>query len=276
LRSIYFIVFIGSVFFLNDAIAVTIPAGGLVVNDKAEETIDIRQVASDKAQEFVGDAERSKNHAAALLIEKTPDKNLANRASTENFSVSPTPVIRQEFANKMPVTKAVDYPQAEFGMPASEYAYTDEKVAYKNLLEQVRFGLGEGVYSKLIWTYYDLKDLDDRIYSSLTGFDLSGAGFLGKLPAFVGVNDQINALIVLGHGNRVAGLENGDNKSPGGKVVLDFSAQNLVGDNDAKSEEVRLFFKYFSIKNIVYVLLSVLGFGLLRRIFKFFVKQDLS
>lgn len=281
LRFLYFVVLLYSNLLTNESAAASIPAGGIVADGKAKE-----QLVSDKAQEIVGGIELkrngSNNHGAELNFEKSPDKSLSNEPAMEEFSASRSLFIEQDVANRAqdPDLRAMDYFQSKMGMPASKYSYADEKLAFKNLLEQVRFGLGEGVYSKLIWTYYDLKDLDDRIYSSLAGYDLSGAGFLGKLPKFVGVNDQINALIILGYGapvnGKAGGVESGNNKSSGSKVVLDFSSQNIPVNDDSQSEKARLFFKYFTIKNILYSLLSVLGFGMVWRIFRFFMKQDLS
>lgn len=165
-----------------------------------------------------------------------------------------------------------------------KYSYSDDIFSYKNLLEEVQSGLGEGVYSKLVWTYYDLKDLDERIYASMVRYDLSSSNLLGKFQKFIGVDEQVNAMMVFGSGvgtmgNSIGGGsgENQDaNSGSSSKVVLDFSQRNFTKIDEVDTGRVQYLLKHLTIKNIAYGLLVLMGVGMVWRIFRFFIKQDLS
>lgn len=156
--------------------------------------------------------------------------------------------------------------------------------SYKNLFEDVRTGLGEDVYGKLTWIYYDIKEFDALIYSNLMVYDSKISNLAGEFWKFIGVDAQVSAMIIFGDGQMfsgdAAGSHHAINQGRGGeshnKVVLDLSAQNPVNIDVVENGYFKFILKYLTIRNVVYVLLGILGAGLIMRVFKFFVKQDLS
>jgi len=154
--------------------------------------------------------------------------------------------------------------------------------SYKNIVEDVRVGLGEDVYGKLTWIYYDIKEFDALIYSNLMIYDSKVNNLAGEFWRFIGVDAQVNAMIIFGDGQTLAGeaagFQNGVNKGRGGeshtKVVLDLSSQNPVNIDVVENGYFKFVLKYLTIRNVIYFLLSILGAGLFFRVFRFFVKQD--
>jgi hypothetical protein len=165
-----------------------------------------------------------------------------------------------------------------------EYNFQDDFFSYKNMLYEVQIGLGDDIYNKLVWTYYDIKDIDDLIYSRMAEYDFNGSDFVGKFRQFVGLDSQMSAMIVLGgRSYDTANMSQPESflnkighKDGGGKVVLDFSYENIPHTDAIETSRIYAMFKYFTIKNCIYFLLSVMGVGMLRRVFRFFIRQDLS
>lgn len=276
--------------FFTDTVAVGVPAESVLYNSKAKDGKEKVQAAQDGIEDVIGPLDIKKDianiHEHEIGAEYVSVKVSPSESTVEIYSVS-RPIFRQQENINKPTNfsfDARDFSHANAAEVIETYSYSGDVFSYKNLLDEVRTGLGEGVYRKLVWTYYDLKGLDDRIYTSMVGYDLSSSNLLGKFQQFIGVDEHVNAMIVfnssVGISGKPVGVGNGENqdsnKSSSSKVVLDFSQRNFARKEEIDTGRLQYILKHLTIKNIIYSLLSLLGVGMIWRMFRFFIKQDLS
>lgn len=276
--------------FFTDSVAIGVLAESVLYNSKAKDDKEKIQAAPEGIKDVIGSVD-IKNDIAKIHEHEIGAENIRanvspSESAVEVYSVS-RPIFRQqENINKLAkfYFDARDFSHANTVEVIETYNYSDDVFSYKNLLDEVRAGLGEGIYSKLVWTYYDLKDLDDRIYASMVGYDLSSSNLLGKFQQFIGVDEHVNAMIVfkssVGISGKPIGVGSGENqdgnKSSSSKVVLDFSQHSFARIEEVDTGRLQYILKHLTIKNIVYSLLSLMGVGMVWRLFRFFVKQNLS
>ena len=214
--------------------------------------------------------------------ESYPGGDLNGIANLRGFSVSQPLYAEQRYMDRASISKFGEIGSShELENPFnSKSGSTGDFYLYKNLIEDVRVTLSEEVFSKMVWTYFDLKDLDDKVYSTISEYDLKVQSVFGKMQQLIGIDNQINALIIFG-----ANADSGSRNNPSGsanprgdgdKATLDFSE---IGALNAEGQEIGktgVVFKHFTIKNIAYFLLGVLSVGMVWRGFRFILKQDLS
>ncbi|QBC28708.1 hypothetical protein U737_18340 [Methylomonas sp. LW13] len=275
-----------SIFFTN-VVAMGIQAelvvDGVNVKDDKEKT----QTAPDGVKDILSSVDLKKDiakiHSHEIAVQNIRAKVSPDELAVDDSSIS-RPIFRQQENINKPAQFSFfvpDFSDADLVRGRGGYNYSDDVFSSKKLLDELRDSLGEGIYSKLVWTYYDLKDLDSRIYASMVGYDLSGSNLLGKLQQFIGVDENLNAMIVFkssigitpkpeGAGDRI-NQDSGRNS----KVILDFSQRNFARKEEVDTGRLQYILKYLTIKNFVYSLLALMGFGSVWRMFRFFVKQDL-
>jgi hypothetical protein len=276
--------------FFTDSVAMGLLAEPVLDNSKAKDDKERLQAAPEGIKDVIG-AVDIKRDMAKIHEHEISAENIRSNVSPSESTVGVPSVSRPIFHQQENINKSVqfsvgarDFSHANSAGGIENYSYSDDVLSYKNLLDEVRTGLGEGIYSKLVWTYYDLKDLDERIYASMVVYDLSSSNLLGKLQQFIGVDEHINAMIVfkssVGISGKPIGVGNGENQDPNksssSKVVLDFSQRNFARKEEVDTGYIQYILKLLTIKNIIYSLLILMGIGMVWRMFRFFVKQDLN
>jgi hypothetical protein len=253
------------------------------VREKLHSTTGIPKDVSGTIDNKKDSDKTHENEQGAVHVE---DNSSSSESVVDISSVSRPMFQRKENAGK---PAQFSFGTQEFSLANSAgdmkaYGDSDDLFSYKSILDEVRDGLGEGVYSKLAWTYSGIKDLDDKIYASMVGYDLSGSDFLGKLHQFIGVDQQLSAMIFFSDSlgrmqepfGAISGENKGANKGGNSKVVLDFSLENFARNEGVDTGRIQLILSHLTIKNFVYSLLSLMGAGMVWRMFRFFLKQDLS
>ena len=159
------------------------------------------------------------------------------------------------------------------------------KISYSGMLDSVRDAIGDSAYSKLLWTYYDIKEIDNLIYTKMAQYDFSHSVFSEGYRSINGLNQQFGASImvsnVLGSPNENLLFQGEFNKGPagaGGKAVLNIPEQSLdnVQSDMVENSYFALILRFLTVKNLIYAMLAIFLGGLLIRVFRFFIKQDLS
>lgn len=221
-------------------------------------------------------------HSSEMKREAPFIASSPHQSATSEFPMSQAMISEQQFGNwGFNLNSPVVYMENK-SVGDDKRNDINSVFSYKNIVEDVRVGLGEDVYDKLTWMYYDIKELDTWIYANVMSYDSSENNLMSEFWRFIGVDAQVNAMIIFGGGQTLAGeavgFQNGVNKGRGGeshtKVVLDLSSQNPVNIEVVENGYFKFVLKYLTIKNVIYFLLSILGAGLFFRVFRFFVKQD--
>ncbi len=159
------------------------------------------------------------------------------------------------------------------------------KISYSGMLDSVRDAIGDSAYSKLLWTYYDIKEIDNLIYTKMAQYDFSHSVFSEGYISINGLNQQFGASImvsnVLGAPNENLLFQGEFNKGPagaGGKAVSNIPEQSLenVQSDMVENSYFALILQFLTVKNLIYAMLAIFLGGLLIRVFRFFIKQDLS
>ncbi|NOV28426.1 hypothetical protein [Methylomonas sp. ZR1] len=275
-----------SMFFTN-VVAMGVQAELVVDDVNVKDDKEKTQTASDGVKDILSSVDLKKD-IAKIHSHEIAVQNIRAKVSPDELAVDDSSISRPIFRQQENINKSAqfsffvpDFSDADLVRGRGGYNYSDDVFSSKKLLDELRDSLGEGIYSKLVWTYYDLKDLDSRIYASMVGYDLSGSNLLGKLQQFIGVDENLNAMIVFkstigitpkpeGAGDRI-NQDSGRNS----KVILDFSQRNFARKEEVDTGRLQYILKYLTIKNFVYSLLALMGFGSVWRMFRFFVKQDL-
>ncbi|WP_020485068.1 hypothetical protein [Methylomonas sp. MK1] len=276
-----------SIFFTN-VVAMGVQADLVVDNVKEKDDKGKIQSTPDGVKDILSSVgikkDIAKIHDHEIGVENIRGKVSPGEPAVDAYSIS-RPIFRQqEKINKTTQDSFFirDFFDTNFVGGIENYNYSEDVFSSKKFLDEVRDSLGEGIYSKLVWTYYDLKDLDDRIYASMVGYDLSSSNFLGKLQQFIGVDENLNAMMVFKSSLGITGKPDGvgDSKNQesntSSKVILDFSQHNFARKEEVDTGRLQYILKHLTIKNIIYSLLSLMGGGMLWRLFRFFIKQDLG
>lgn len=266
------------------------------VNNRDEKTVvdsknntDKMPVVSDENQDGTRNSgfEKSANNLMdnsdirreAPFMASSPRQLAASEFPTSQAMISEQQAGNWGFNSNSPVVHL-----GNEGISGDKQNYKNPGFSYKNIVEDVRVGLGEDVYGKLTWMYYDIKELDAWIYENVMSYESGESNLMGEFWQFIGVDAQVNAMIIFGGGQAfagdAAGFQHGVSQRRGSeshsKVVLNLSSQNPVNIDVVENGYFKFVMKYLTIKNVIYFLLSILGAGLIFRIFRFFVKQDLS
>lgn len=286
---------VGSIFiflislFARNVVAADIGVWNHVVAAGAKIGLEKQPVVPEKGVEVDAAIDGKKNSAVKsqdLSGEGSGENSALNGLSVKGGGIS-KPIFEEQEGISKELNSKLDnksfYPVKK-NQDLKKYNFQDDFFSYKNMLYEVQIGLGDEIYDKLVWTYYGIKDIDDLIYSRMAEYNFNGSDFVGKFRQFVGLDSQMSAMIVLGGRSydaaNMSQFENFSNKTNhkdgGGKVVLDFSYENISHADAIEISRIYAIFKYLTIKNFIYFLLGVMGISMLRRVFRFFIKQDLS
>lgn len=150
--------------------------------------------------------------------------------------------------------------------------------------EELRVGLGEETYAKIVLTYGEIQSIDDWINSTVAqyGFDDSFP-FGGQKYSGMGLDEQTSMRVIL-QGNEIMGDRGLLSESSGkdswmlkgdNKVVLagDYNNRGSL-DNYAQKQRFSIVLKYFTIVNFVYLFFFVMFVSLIVKGFKFLVRQQ--
>lgn len=154
---------------------------------------------------------------------------------------------------------------------------------FNQMRDDLRLIVGEEVYAKMVWSYLDVKQLDYLIYSKMSQYDLLVQEWIQSVQEIFGLNDQLKADLVIGespdaesrrlrldslnsqHAQLQQSIENG--------LAADRLNRATVVDFENQSKLFKLF-KYLTIKNLLYLTLSIAGAVYLAKLFKFLVRQQ--
>ncbi|OAI18560.1 hypothetical protein A1507_09405 [Methylomonas koyamae] len=173
----------------------------------------------------------------------------------------------------------------ESGLGVPPYFHSGVEIFYEDVLDSVRDTIGDTVYSKLLWTYYDIKEIDNLIYAKMAQYDFSRSVVAEGYRGINGLNHQFGASIMVGNS---LGVSNGNAmfqddmvKAVSGsneKAVLNIPEQNFgnIEHDTIDNSYFAFILRIRTITNIIYAMLAVFLSGLLLRVFRFFIKQDLS
>jgi hypothetical protein len=159
----------------------------------------------------------------------------------------------------------------------------NQNQSYDEFLEEMhdelRLMVGEEVYSKMAWTYLDLKRLDNWIYETTSQFALFSQQALSGNQAVVGLSNQIKAeLFFMGlMGSDASRLQSMQLGSQVNVLQTQYETEQAIKIAAADAEIEGKFFgvlKYLTILNFVYFILAVMAFVYIAKLFRFLVKQQ--
>lgn len=155
------------------------------------------------------------------------------------------------------------------------YDFTDK------IQEEIKENLGEDVYSKLVFTYGEIKGIDSWIYSAMAQYGFDDGFLFGKQKySIMGLDDQLNALVIFQRGKDKV---DGNLSEKEGKKTLKtegmgeqlFLTEGYHRDFQGENEHKFAFIlNYLSIKNLIYFLLLIVSIGVVIRSFKFLIRQE--
>lgn len=145
--------------------------------------------------------------------------------------------------------------------------------------DELRLMVGEEVYSKMAWTYLDLKRLDNWIYETTSQFALFSQQALSGNQAVVGLSNQIKAeLFFMGlMGSDASRLQHMQMGSQVDVLQTQYETEQAIKIAAANAEIEGRFYgilKYLTIMNFVYLILAVMALVYLAKLFSFLVKQQ--
>jgi len=157
--------------------------------------------------------------------------------------------------------------------------------SFTQIREDLRELVGDEVYSKMICAYQDLKALDNSIYAELSQYEAIVQEWLVGVQEIFGLNDQLRAELILPETPdakasllRVAAIESHHEAAENNlasRLKTDRLNQDIAMAVDFENQS-KLFqiVKYLTIKNFLYLLLSVVGVVYFAKFFKFLVRQQ--
>lgn len=226
------------------------------------------------------------------------DKSIHEQQDNQSqpAKASESPVFYQIPNQKQPATNPLQM-QADGGfiqrsMPAADpnlgfypHQIVNQNPVYDDFIgeihDELRLMVGEDVYGKMVWTYRDLKRLDNWIYETASHFALFGQQSMSGSHRIVGLSNQLKAdLFFLG----LIGSDKGQLETlrPGSRYdALSLQTVALTGQTGPIAAtgtviEGRFFgiLEYLTILNFVYLILAVMALVYLAKLFNFLVKQQ--
>ncbi|MCQ8129172.1 hypothetical protein [Methylomonas rivi] len=152
---------------------------------------------------------------------------------------------------------------------------------FAELHDEMRLLVGEDMYAKMVWTYLDVKQLDNWIYATIKQSELFARDSL-----IVGINDQLmvglTSLGLVGSNDRNLAFEEqlaAGNQENGRQINGLNNAEQMINDAVMRAEFERnsSFFgvlKYLTVNNFLYLLLSVLVSVYLVKLVRFLIRQQ--
>ena len=147
------------------------------------------------------------------------------------------------------------------------------------LHDQARLMLGEEVYAKIAWTYFDLKQVDEWIYSTTSQISLDGYQRFFPFSSLFRLDEHLQAGVVLGTAEQKQWLNQNNTATLGlgsqsaQAVLADYqkSIANVDRDNDSFFFSI---LKYLTILNLLYGMLAGLALVFLGKGFNFLIRLN--
>lgn len=218
-------------------------------------------------------------------------KQQSNPSQSIKASNSPnflhTPKQKQSMKNLQQVQGLVDYSQSNPLAVDSNLGFYPNQFANQNpgyddfigeIHDELRLMVGEEVYAKMVWTYLDIKRLDNWIYETTSQLALFSQQTLGS-EGIVGLSNQLKAdLFFLG----LMGSDSGRITSapPGGRIdaiqamAVAEQVNQVVTTGTVLEGKFFGILKYLTILNFVYLILTVIALIYTAKLFNFLVKQQ--
>lgn len=154
---------------------------------------------------------------------------------------------------------------------------------FAQMREELIALVGEDVYDKMVWTFWDLKEFDSALYAKISQYDLLIQEWVVSVQEIFGLNDQMRAeWMIFGNADaytirlRAESL-NSQHSQMQQSVIDGLSEQRLKHATIADVETHSLFFnaiKYLTLNNLLYLMLFLLGLVLVAKLFRFMVRQQ--
>ncbi len=174
-----------------------------------------------------------------------------------------------------PLNWAQSDPDPGFNLPTEVDAGQISNNLFDQLHDEARWVLGEDTYSKIVWAYSDLQELDAWIYSTTSQYDFA------QSPTISGLDGRLHMGVVFGSNERASLLNqhggasavNMNNVSTN-ELLASYQQMTLLSSNQDEESKVFGLIQYLTFKNLLYLLLLILSTIFLVSVFKFFVRQQ--
>lgn len=174
-------------------------------------------------------------------------------------------------------------PWAKYQKSSSASGVVNNRL-FEHLNDEVRLLVGEDIYAQLVWSYVDIKSFDNWIYATLSQYQLAGDPIFGASQGLNGLDDQLRANLVflgingsansataLNHdGHRTIAVTRDDTRN----VLAEYQTQILYSRAEPQTGWFVLVFEYLTIKNLLYLVLSIISVVFLLRAIRFLLRQQ--
>lgn len=149
--------------------------------------------------------------------------------------------------------------------------------ALKQMNEGLRTLVGEELYSRMVWAYLDVKELDDWIYASI-----DQSGLFSQDSFLMGLNDRLFAGLATFTGQSVGG-ENGNSafndwqkeiQTQQGRDVKSVMDKEAMRANLDSQSLFFAYLKYLTLLNFIYLILTILALVYVGRFCRFMIRQQ--
>lgn len=147
--------------------------------------------------------------------------------------------------------------------------------------EEIRTELGENVYEKAVWTYDEIKGVDNWINVTMAHYGFGADSLLGNRKYSIeGLDGLLNVMVIFQQEDSVGLFSEGDgNKlrnigAGGDKAFLNEGYQDRSVGVQAKESRFSGILKYLTIINLIYSFSAMIFVGIVARLFKLVVRQQ--
>jgi hypothetical protein len=147
--------------------------------------------------------------------------------------------------------------------------------------EGIRTELGEGVYEKAVWTYAEIKGVDNWINSTMAQYGFGEGSLLGKQKySIVGLDGLLNVMVILQQGDGASLVSKDDGNAlwqtegSGDKAFLIEGNQDRLAIARVQDSKFSIIFKYLTIINLIYSFLGMVFVVVVVGVFRFLVRQQ--
>ncbi len=176
-----------------------------------------------------------------------------------------------------------DTPWAKYQKSSSAPGVVNNRL-FEQLHDEVRLLVGQDIYDQLVWSYADIKSFDNWIYATLSQYELAGEPLFGASQGLNGLDDQLRAhLVFLGingsansttawnhDADRTIAVTPVDTKN----VLAEYQTQILYSRVEPQAGWFVRVLEYLTIKNLLYLVLSIMSVVFLLRAIRFLLRQQ--
>lgn len=147
--------------------------------------------------------------------------------------------------------------------------------------EEIRAKMEDDVYEKAVWTYAEIKDMNNWINSTMAQYGFGQGALPGKQEySIVGLDGLLNVMAIFQQNDSTGlFLQDDGNKflntgASGDKALLIEDYQDRQADAQGFESKFYVIFKYLTIINIIYAFLGMAFVVIVIKAFKFLVRQQ--